>query len=331
MAGRGNYWQVSFQSSESLRSREPDQGHHDCVRGEYCSGVKMAADGSGMVPAMTYRAFCDGCQDHVGRCLREMPGLFLRLEFEMAEALMSEMLCRVPFGPKVSLRLDIDEVMRATAASLATWEARVRSTARLSPRDLSVPVLSPESVRDAVKLLNTHLTALLALQPKGMTQVIPLPPRRDDDSALTWNDYLPSGELLPPKERPLPIPPDIAEMLADAEIVRIGVDFVATMKQRGGSDAGMEILDLHHRARRILAETRPRPADLPDFPCRECEHKSLVLADPAWHDDEPDYYSRCLNCKDRMTRDDYDQNGKRWVAYYKHTQVRPVLEAPAAA
>jgi hypothetical protein len=193
-----------------------------------------------------------------------------------------------------------------------------------------VPADSPASVAQAAGTLGKHLGVLLALQPGWMTQHVPIPPRQDDTRACT-PDWLPSAGVLPPKLTALPVPPDIADELADEEIIRIGIDFVTIMTRRDGADAGLEILDLHHRARRLLRETRPKPAKLPDFPCRECEHKALAAADPPWHDGDPDYYSRCANCRDLMTRDDYDTNAKRWIAFYRHTAERPVLEETPAA
>jgi hypothetical protein len=79
-----------------------------------------------------------------------------------------------------------------------------------------------------------------------------------------------------------------------------------------GADAGLEITDLRHVARAVLGETRSRPEELVGVPCRadECGWRSVYRAELPSHEGEPEWWTECARCGDRMTETDY----REWVA-----------------
>jgi len=239
-----------------------------------------------ITPAATPRAYCDGCQDYIGSCLDDFPGLYVRLHAEIGEHRAEGVQVHVPFGPTVPLNTAIDAQMRAMTETLFSWEERIRDLDSLSDlpghenepqddlRDLerSVAIIHPERV-----------SMLLSLQPQEMVRFVPAWAASDEDAG--------------------------AAVLADnAGILKVTV-------MLDGRRAGQEIMHLHYMARRLLLETNPPMPLLPDFRCRVCERKLLRKAPPPWHEDGEWYWSKCDGCGDEMTREQYDINAKRWIAY----------------
>lgn len=140
-------------------------------------------------------------------------------------------------------------------------------------------------------------------------------------------DWLPDGAVATPRAPVDPIPADLVELYADHELVRVTIDSIQPMDMADGEDAGREIQYLHYRCRSLLLETNPKP-ELLISPCRQCSHRALYRA---WPDGDRDLVSRCAQCGDEMTSDEFDVNAKRWLAYHRAHAERPVLgEAPAA-
>ena len=60
--------------------------------------------------------------------------------------------------------------------------------------------------------------------------------------------------------------------------------------------------------------------------CRVTEMTVRNWYNRGWHDEDGVWFhSRCDGCGDECTREDYDVNAKRWVAYEKACRAAPVL------
>ncbi len=249
-----------------------------------------------ITPAATPRAYCDGCQDFIGSCLDDFPGLYVRLHAEIGEHRAEGVQVHVPFGPAVPLNTAIDAQMRAMTETLFSWEERIRDLDSLS--DLSGHENEPQDdLRDlerSVAIIHPdRVSMLLSLQPQEMVRFVPAWAASDEDGDAT--------------------------VLADnAGILKVTV-------MLDGRRAGAEIMHLHYMARRLLLETSPPMPLLPDFRCRVCERKLLRKAPPPWHEDGEWYWSRCDGCGDECTREEYDVNAKRWIAYERARMERPSL------
>ena len=281
-----------------------DEGIRRCSRGDWCYGRTITTvDGKAVItPALTYRAYCDRCAAHVGECLDALPKAYLRLHGELGEAPRRGQTAHSPFGPRLPLREDIDALMRLMAATLCGWEARVRAVPGLGlrPRDPGLPVHTAESVKNSAGKLAAHLEVLLALQPGWMVRAVSLAPGRHGRPAAICDK---AGQLI---ER--------LEPIADTDMVRLGVDFIATLVPLSGEDAGREILGLHYKALSTLGETRKQAETLDGVPCRnpECEDMALEMAEPPSDPSLPAMFSRCASCSATMSREDFTA----WAAMY---------------
>jgi hypothetical protein len=315
----------------------------ECSRGQWCGSRTVTINGDEQIvkPALGYRAFCDHDCDLIDSCLSELPGIWERLQAEIARPAATETSVHVPFGPSVPLRMDIDAAMRVTARMLCFWSSRVRATARLEAK--MPPTLTQEAVNDAAGTLAGNLGVLLALQPGWMTRNIPLPSGKLGHAAqrgmeatcrhcrrhisfsarsgkwwgayhaglagMTACEHAPHpGTIIQPSLAL--IPPGIEDEMGDAEIIRFGADFLGLFVQRDGASAGLEILHLHYWNRAVLRETPSRPEELLGVECRSCSLLALRRAEPPWHKGDPEYYSECAGCGHLMTEDEY----RTWVA-----------------
>lgn len=289
-------------------------GQRECARGTWCAGrTSETVDGKIVTtPAWTYRPFCEKDEGIIGGCLESVPGVWSRLHKALGDRIVTEVLIRMPFGPSEPISLGVEALLRLLALTMRTWEARTRAAAGLLAPDQSVEPVSAESVAESARTMRLNLSVLLALQPAWMSRTIPLRP----------------GRLgLPPR-----ITDEIEAEHGDEEIVRIGVDFLtlwtASPEATSAATAGNEIMRLEHAGRAVLLETPAKAEDLLGVPCRAtCYPKrTLIRADPAQHDGDPEFWSHCPGCGDYMTAEEY----KEWVklnhAHYK-ARTTPALSA----
>ena len=287
---------------------DPDR----CARGAWCSGRVITIEGGTrtVTPAATPRAYCIACEGYIGLCLEGDPedgyhngmlALYKRLHRELGEARQAEIMIKIPFGPSLPLSEAIDAQMRAMTETLCSWEERVRDVASLSELgDLgSRPQDDASDVERSVGILAPdRISILLSLAPEEMARHLPPWMVTDEDSGceiMAYNGYA-----------------------------------VTIHPQLDGRRAGLEIMHLHYLARRLLLETNPPMPLLPDFRCRVCEKKLLRKAPPPWHEQGEWYWSRCDGCGDEMTREDYDTNAKRWLAFERARLEVPRLAGLAA-
>jgi hypothetical protein len=309
MANRGEqYWRTSFEVNGS----RPAEDGHECARGKYCAAAKNVEqpDGSILrVPGFTYQVFCQACTGKIVEVLTELPKSFAKLEAEYGSPVRrNDQAIRVPFGPSVPIRLDVDALQREAPPIIGGWAARVRSVPglQLSPAEYSP--YSPEGFAEACKVLRIHKDPLFSLQPFKMTRTFRMPVGK------------------PGTEPQAPVAPEIVDQLGDREILHIGLDFVTVQVECDGATAGNEILDLQHHHAAVLNELRVKPQPLTGVPCRAdgCGWMTLVRAEPPSNPDDPGYYSICTRCRDRLAEDDY----KDWVAlcaaYERNRRREPV-------
>ena len=341
MAGQG--WKVSFRAGDSFKDRQRAHGGASgvlrsavataapalppgaasapqspaprpapaaeeeirrCSRGDWCYGRTVATvDGKAVITAaITPRPYCERCAAHIGECLDALPKAYLRLHRELGEAPRRGQAVHAPFGPRLPLREDIDALMRLMAVTLCGWEARVRAVPGLGlrPRNPELPVHTAESVNQSAGKLAAHLEVLLALQPGWMVRAVNLAPGRHGKPAAICDE---AGQLIAR-----------LEPIADTDMMRLGVDFIATLVPLSGGDAGREILQLHYKAASTLGETRKQAETLDGVPCRnpECEDMALELAEPPSDPSLPAMYSRCASCHATMSREDFTA----WAAMY---------------
>jgi hypothetical protein len=286
----------SFRSSESLSQQgreryraagELSEGGHECARGPRCFGYKVVTQPDGTserVPALTYQVFCLACTGRIVTALRDLPDLYGRLGEEYGSPVRrNDQAVRVPFGPSIPVRLDVDALQREAPPIIGGWAARVRHIPGLQLSGEEHHPSTREGFAEACKVLRMHPEPLFALQPKWMTRTYRLPLDEETEA-----------------------------LIGDEEILRGGDDYVTVQMPCDGAAAGHEILRLQWRSTAVLGELRTKPEELLGVPCRAdgCGWMTLVRADPPSDPEDPGYYSACLRCRDRMTEPDY----REWVA-----------------
>jgi hypothetical protein len=324
----------SFRSSESLRQRD-DRRQHDrnrhaalaptvttdgqrpCARGAFCSNSTVTTDADGATrhePALGYQPFCPGDETAIAHALAGMPRQHAHLLAEIGNPARGTQVIRVPFGPRIPLRLDIDSLTRFTREILACWEERVRATANrtVMDTDLSRRRRGLVAVRDSAKMLGDNLSVLLALQPEPVDRTMDLMEVRRIAEDGLWSHLL-DGTI------------HVSRLAGMAGIIAV----------LDGAHAGMEILTLEYLARAVLGQTRPRPEELVGVPCRadECGWRTLVRAELPSREDEPAWWTACSRCGDKMTETDYREWVALCAAYERHRARTPeeLEELPVVA
>jgi hypothetical protein len=120
------------------------------------------------------------------------------------------------------------------------------------------------------------------------------------------------------------MPPDLEAEIADLEILHAGDGWVRAMTSLGGTDAGHDVIDLHRHAVRLLGETPAPPDVLDGIPCRNCEAMSslAVLEQPPPEPEKPaPPWCRCLECRDEMTRKEYEAWAVQYAGWVKGAGV----------
>lgn len=329
MARRGFDPGYNFRSKD-FRERQIEPEGRPCAQGIWCAApILVREDGGGFrrEPRPGPRPFCDTDREIIRDKLDALPDAYRGLSHEIAEMRRAGSSGHMPFGPKLPLHEGMEALMREMTVTLATWHARVAATARLTPPDSdAVHSNGLKAVAAAARVLcaGTHIDTLLGLEHEWMIRSVSVPFRhepeilRDPIARPAWRlpspDWLPQPGQVHASTRRGPVPPDLAEELADCEIVRVGADYLKVMRQPTGVDAGLDILSLHRRSDRLLGEVRQHADTLDGVPCRnqDCGDMALERAEPPSDPSQPAMYSVCASCRHMMSLEEY----REWSAWY---------------
>jgi hypothetical protein len=263
-----------------LRPEPGEDGRRDCARGEWCSASQVVTENgeTRRVPARCYQPFCPKDRRCVEADLHQMPAQFVHLAAEIGNPVKNGQMIRMPFGPRIPVRVDIDALMRAVVESLSSWHERVADVDNLSYPYTRLSRFQRQmvAVRDAERALVHRVDILLALERQPMDRTRRVVTERD-----------PKG--------------------------RATEDAVET-EYLDGTDAGMEIFTLRYLCRAVLGETKARPEELLGVPCRreECDKRTLRRAELPSGPDVPAWWSECSACGDRLTEEEY----RDWTVRY---------------
>lgn len=94
-----------------------------------------------------------------------------------------------------------------------------------------------------------------------------------------------------------------------------------TLLELGGREAGEEVLDLHRRALLLLGEIVRQREVLEGVPCRACEAMSLHRAEPPSDPEREAMWSECGECRDVMSRPEFDAWVKRYSSWAQSSGV----------
>lgn len=302
-------WGYSFRSSDFSgegkrdsrrrgpnRYPEPDDSGDPCIRGIRCAGRRTDLETREQVPARAALHLCPACRLVLEQCLEALPACYARLATLSADPVKAGRAVRVPPGSRVLANPEADALMRETASVTGGWAARVRAVPGLQLSRHGYPHGSQDQVTADCRTLALQRDPLLALPVAPMSRT------------WTW----PAGN---------PMPADLETEIGTLERLRGGDGWVTALTALHGGDGGCEIIDLRHRATRLLRENPAAPEFLDGIPCRSCDAYALVRASlPAGPEDprNPPPFSECSACRDRMTREEYDDWVKLNGAHARH-------------
>ena len=277
-----------------LRSEPDEDGKTACARGDWCSSYHVITeDGeTRRIPERAYQPFCPKDRRLLEADLGQLPAQFVHLAAEIGNPVRNGQMIRVPFGPRILIRLDIDTLMRAIEESLSSWHERVADAGSLSYPLTRLSRLQRQmvAVRNAERVLVHRVDALLALGPQPMERTRRVVTERD------------------PKGR--------------------ATEDVRENEPLDGLDAGMEVFALRYLCRAVLGETKAKPEELVGVPCRDrdggCGWRSVYRAAPGLREDDPEWWTECARCGDRMTEDEYREWTALCAAYERNSRKEPV-------
>jgi hypothetical protein len=287
MAARQRYSKPSVTTDEQ----------RECARGTWCS-AQTRDDDNVWHPARSYAPFCPADTTKITQDAEALPEAYKRLAAKIGDPVRSGRAIRRPPGSRVLIDAEYDALLRLIADITGGWAARVRTVLRLSRH--AHPHGSAEAVAaNCASLSAQNSVPLLAL---------PLGPM---SRTWTW----PAGS---------PMPPDVDAEIGGLDAIHGGDGWVKAWTELSGEDAGHEILGLHRRAVRLLGETPAPPQLLDGIPCRNCEAMSslAVLEQPPPEPEKPPPpFCRCLECRDEMTRKEYDDWTDQYAAWVRGSGI----------
>lgn len=218
-----------------------DEGLHDCARGDRCAARKTVLGDDGkyvVVPGQTYRAFCDADVTRIRNCLTDLPRRYVELATRIGDKPTLDG-PRVSGGggaaPPIPINTGVEAFQQQIVEILTSWEERVRDAASLA--DVSGARRAGQAVKVACAVLAAHVHALLALPADSMYRTLDI--ARAEHVPETADMFFHDG------------------------------DWLHYNDDLGGIEAGIEILNLHHRCLARLGWT-PQHHDLRTA-CWDCE------------------------------------------------------------
>lgn len=249
----------------NVQAQGSDEGLHDCARGKHCASRKSVLtedSGYATVPGQTYRAFCDLDTTKIRNCLTDLPRRYVELGAHIGDKTTFDG-PRVSgggkFAPPIPINTGVEAFEQQITEIVTSWEERVRDAANLS--DVSGNRRAGMAVKVACQILAGHVQVMLALPADSMY--------RTCDIARAEH-----------------IPEDAVGYIHDGDWIGYNLDL-------SGVEAGLEVLNLHHRCIARLGLT-PQHHDL-ITPCWSCGERSLRRHDGTMGLAD---HVQCLHCRD---------------------------------
>jgi|ERR1019366_154692 hypothetical protein len=246
--------------------RYDDEGGTPCACERHCAERDYQGN-----PGLGPRAFCATDEDRIRDAIAGLPKTYAELRLLLPVTGQQEERVTGSREAPVPVNLDIQAFMRVIVHVTCSWEDQVRAAAGLSD-------LPDGRRRDGVALaqacrtLAAHLAVLLSL------------PSED------------KARFAPPTKKLGDLEPGSVVRIDDA-----GDAWV--MAAMNGTDAGLEFLRLHGRARGMLGLTRQRRR-ITEVACDGCRGKTLVQSEAKAGGWEP--VVRCTACPMSYTGASYD-------------------------
>lgn len=253
----------SFCSGDfSERDRRPDdeeEAGDPCACGSRCA----ESDYQGNARRCP-RAFCRTDERYIADAIAALPETYRQVRTLLARSQQQEERVSGSREAPLPLAADVEAFLREIVRVAVSWEDQVMAVARLSDYP-DGPRRDTVALADAARTLHAHLTTLLSLAPETKQRFVP-PSRLDAEPDLEVH----------------------FDTAGDAwEFPRLD-----------GTDAGLEFLALHGRARGMCGLTRRRRR-ITEVACDGCHELTLVQREAVTGGWEPAV--RCSDCPNAYT------------------------------
>jgi hypothetical protein len=293
----GAYWHYHPVSSASQDGPE-SRGGARCARGGHCLNATVEDGELTAAWSDPPSPFCGRDTSLVARSLAGLPAWYVALRVAIGDKPRGrdDKVSGSRAAP-VPVRLNVDALIRDMITILCSWDERIADAHQLTRPATWLTRLRRDEVTipATVGALTPRLPDLLQLPPSPMWRTC----------SLHAAAALPAGT--PGRVHPL-------------------AGYAEVFTELDGTGAGLELLRLDYRCRRVLGHTTPPPVRLDGVPCRQCEALALEVAP------EPQYRSLCADCGHLMSHAEYRDWARQYAAWARQRVMSGDLEPndPAA-
>ena len=275
-----------------------DEGSTPCACGRHCAERDYQGN-----PALGPRAFCETDTRCIGDAIRGLPETYAELSLRLAKSSQQEERVSGSREAPVPVDLETETFMRHIILVALTWEELVRAVADLSNPDLC-PSCKGDGTQGGRECAACRGDGVVRARDGASLQracMLLAGPARDRAGRLGTLLSLEPAQVT----RPVPGSLRLAE-LKPGVVVRIDSAGDAWAQgEMSGTDAGLEFLRMHGRARGMLGLSRQRRR-ITEVPCDGpgCRGRTLVQSEAKAGGWEP--VVRCTACPMTYTGASYD-------------------------
>jgi ribosomal protein S27E len=273
--------------------------------GRLCPGPHRSQD-----PPATDAPLCRSCTRRVAGAVSDLPELYVHLYLALEPGVGARAERSASGERALVLRLDTEQLMRDIFELVSTWAQIVRDTAGLSEQRGHRPRVTARSAPTralAVEVLacdveSRDVVPVDRVVERETVHVRQAPPDRSTGWALTSScrtltAHVETWLALPEQAVARAVSTRQLELMVAPHVTKVIEGGALVVTDVTGVEAALEVLDVAHRARRALGQTRGKDR-LRDAACPACHAAALVRQHGAGQ-------VECEACGETWSEDDW--------------------------